>query len=144
MLFRSDSINKDGGVAIHQMWGNLGDSYRQSNAQEKILPAYQQAIETVDRDILRGNATVSDKIYRLYYYLRLSELSQQDYPRGQLKIDGAQLQAFLDSKMGPSGFVKLAQVYLLQNNVEKSRLSWQKAMHTCPGFGHFPDLVTIK
>jgi len=135
-----DSISKDGGAAIHQMWGNLGDSYRQLDLREQELAAYQRAIETVDRDILRGNAVVSDKIYRLYYYLQLNRLSDKQYPLDQLTDIDQQLQGFLTSEVGPSGFTKLAQVFLMKKNVEKSKLALQKAMDTCPGFAGYPDL----
>src|SRR5690606_39030764 len=37
---------------IHQMWGSLADSLRQSGERERAIDAYRHAIEIIERDFL--------------------------------------------------------------------------------------------
>jgi tetratricopeptide (TPR) repeat protein len=56
---------------IHEMWGNLGDAYRQTGGREAAIDAYLRAAEILERDCLRGSAPTADRAKRAYYYPRL-------------------------------------------------------------------------
>lgn len=80
-----NTIEVSGGSAIHQMWGQLANSYRRSGEMDKAIDAYHKAITLVDKDIMRSNDADEDHIYRYYYHLYLSKLAPKTYPESALK-----------------------------------------------------------
>jgi tetratricopeptide (TPR) repeat protein len=135
-----DKINIDSEAAIHQMWGNLADSYRHIGQISDSKRAYQKAIDTVDRDILRGNDAIVDRVYRLYYSIQLGILDSDKRSPSQTAKMKQQLTQYSNTELDSSGLIKLAQIFKLLGRTEQMRATLEKATHTCPGFADYPDI----
>jgi tetratricopeptide (TPR) repeat protein len=140
-----DSIEASGSGsgAIHQMWGQLGDSYRQTGEVEKATEAYLKAITLVDKDIIRNNDAVEDHVYRYYYYLYLSQLMPERYSENALDDKELLLEQSLDEKMSSGAFLKLAIIWAVHNNHKKSKQALDKATSACPGYAKYPDIKDL-
>lgn len=135
-----DSIEASGIGAIHQMWGQLGNSYRQTGEIDKATDAYFKAITIVDKDIIRNNDAVEDHVYRYYYYLYLSQLAPIKYADSALDGKELLLEQSLDKKMSSGAFLKLAVIWAIQKNDKKSKQALDKATTACPGYAKYPDI----
>lgn len=133
-------INDSETGSIHQMWGNLGDSYRQVGKLPNSVDAYLKAIKIIERDTLRGNIAVADKVYRHYYYLTLTKIDSEHFSEDVLDESSERLAEYLASDMESSAYVRLAQIHYLKKDFSTSRLALDKATTRCPGYGSFPDL----
>jgi tetratricopeptide (TPR) repeat protein len=128
---------------IHEMWGNLGDSYRQIEDREKAVDAYTRAAEIAERDYLRGTAPAADRAARAYYYTMLKGLEPNAVPDDVARtiddeIDG--IAAELDSA---TSLRRMAQTYLEREEIDKARATLDRATATCRGYADFPDLAAL-
>jgi len=139
-----DSFNQTETVGLHQMWGDLADAYRHTGKPQLAEQSYSKAIKIIERDTLRGNATLMDEIYQTYYLLTLHTLYPERYEAPQNLHSEQQIAHYLSSDLYPSCYVKLAQIQLLQENMEQARKALEKAAATCPLFIHHPDLKPLK
>lgn len=128
---------------IHEMWGNLADSYRQVGDRGAAVAAYLRAAEIAERDHLRGTAPAADRAARAYYYTMLDQLDPRTMPPKVLlgiadEIDsiGAELASAIDMR-------RLAQIYLQRGDLDMARASLRRATETCRGYARLPDLVAL-
>src|SRR5690606_13083793 len=95
---------------IHEMWGNLGDSYRQTGDRERAVAAYLRAAEIAERDYLRGTAPAADRAARAYYYTMLDRLDPGRVPPGVLGGIAGELDAIRAELASATDMRRLAQI----------------------------------
>ncbi len=128
---------------IHEMWGNLGDSYRQAGEQAKAVAAYLRAAEIAERDYLRGTAPVSDRAARAYYYTMLESLQPGIVPPEVSRRLDEQIEGLDADVTSATDLRRLAQTWLVRGNAARARESLARATSTCRGYARFPDLLTL-
>lgn len=132
-----------GEAEIHQMWGALADSLRQSAETERAIDAYRRALEIIERDFLMGNATTGDKASRTYYYHQLIALDRQPLPAAIEASMERDLEDALRSTTESYALLRLAQTALLRNNLTQARAALAKATERCECYRSYPDLKAI-
>lgn len=128
---------------IHEMWGNLGDSYRQVGDREKAVEAYLRAAEIAERDHLRGTAPIADRAARAYYYTMLESLEPGSVPPEVARTIDEQIEGIAAEVTSAADLRRLAQTWLARGNEDKARGSLERATRTCRGYARFPDLLTL-
>ena len=128
---------------IHEMWGNLGDSYRQAGEHAKAVAAYLRAAEIAERDYLRGTAPISDRAARAYYYTMLESLKPGIVPPEVSRRLDEQLEGLDAEVTSATELRRLAQTWLVRGNTARARESLARATSTCRGYARFPDLLTL-
>lgn len=137
-----DSV-ANGNPEIHEMWGNLADSYRQTGATEKSIAAYMRAAEIAERDYLRGTAPVADQAARAYYYTMLAALDSDAVPESVLRTIDDEVDAIADKLVSATGLRLMAQTYLQRGESSKARATLGRATELCRGYARFPDLAEL-
>jgi tetratricopeptide (TPR) repeat protein len=138
-----DMARAGGSAEIHQMWGALADSYRQSGERQKAIDAYVQALDIVERDFLMGNGTTGDKGARAYYYLTLSQLDPKRPPKAVKASLDRDLDEAYEASSEPTALLRVTQAWLIENNMEKARRALSKAVKRCPCYGKYPDVDAL-
>jgi tetratricopeptide (TPR) repeat protein len=138
-----DSVS-GGDPEIHEMWGNLGDSYRQAGNRERAEQAYLRAAEIAERDYLRGNAPVGDRAARAYYYTMLAALDPGLVPGAVLANIDDEIDAIAAELVSASSLRRMAQTYLERGQVDKARATLDRATATCRGYALLPDLADLR
>lgn len=153
-----ERVAASGEPEIHQMWGNLGDSYRQSEQLDLAIEAYRRAAEIVERDFLRGTATVTDRVYRAYYYtmIRAFHADPSRAEAGPAGSEGTRLAVVLDQDIvdellsveaeaaDPAAHLRLAQAWLQHGDLVRARAAMAQAMDFCVGYARMPDLAALR
>jgi tetratricopeptide (TPR) repeat protein len=129
---------------IHEMWGNLGDSYRQAGEHDEAVAAYRRAAEIAERDHLRGTAPVSDRAARAYYYTMLASLEPDAVPRDIARMIDDEIDAVAEELASATALRRMAQTYLERGNIDKARETLARATDTCRGYASYPDLVVLR
>ena len=138
-----DSI-ATGEPEIHEMWGNLGDSYRQLGRIDAAIDAYLRAAEIAERDHLRGTRPADDRASRAYYYSMLESLDADLVPATVSEQIAANLDEIDAAVVSSSGHRRMAQTWLVRREEEKARASLARATSTCRGYGDLPDLAALR
>jgi tetratricopeptide (TPR) repeat protein len=128
---------------IHQMWGSLADSFRQSGDAERAISAYRRAIEIIERDFLMGNATTGDKASRAYYYTVLLLLTPQPIPQALAASLERDLKESLDATTESYALLRLAQTALIRGDTSLARAALDKAAKRCECYLRYPDLKLL-
>ncbi len=137
-----DSI-ADGEPEIHEMWGNLGDSYRQIGNTAGAIGAYLQATKIAERDHLRGNAAIADRASRAYYYTMLRTLDRDTVADDVYNSVLNDLDDISSSVTEMSALRRLAQIWVQLGNLDKAQQTLAKVTATCPGYARMPDLAQL-
>lgn len=137
-----DSV-ANGNPEIHEMWGNLADSYRQSGDREKAIAAYVRAAEIAERDYLRGTAPVADEASRAYYYTMLGRLAPEAVPDSVLRSIDDEIDAIAAKLVSATALRRMAQTYLERDETDKARATLQQATESCHGYALYPDLAAL-
>jgi len=137
-----DSV-ANGNPEIHEMWGNLADSYRQIGEQEKAVAAYVRAAEIAERDYLRGTAPVADQAARAYYYTMLATLDPDLVPGTVLQAIDEEIDTIDAELVSASALRRMAQTYLVRGETDKARATLLRATESCRGYAKLPDLVGL-
>ena len=137
-----DSI-ASGNPEIHEMWGNLADSYRQTGNIEEAIAAYVRAAEIAERDYLRGTAPVADQSARAYYYTMLDKLDPALVPEPVLANIDEEIDAIAAKLVSASALRRMAQTYLERGDIEKARAALARATESCKGYARLPDLAPL-
>jgi tetratricopeptide (TPR) repeat protein len=138
-----DSVSS-GNPEIHEMWGNLGDAYRQSGDIDKAIAAYVRAAEIAERDHLRGNTPVGDQAARAYYYTMLAAFDPDAVPDSVLKNINDEVDAIAAELVSASSLRRMAQTYLERGEIVKARDALGRATATCKGYALLPDLAALR
>lgn len=138
-----DMARASGGAEIHQMWGSLADSLRQSGARERAIEAYVRAAEIVERDFMMNNATTGDKASRAYYYTTLMQFDGRSAPQAVVESLERDLRDALDASTESYALLRLAQTYLVRGDQALARAALDKALARCPCYASYPDLELI-
>lgn len=138
-----DSV-ANGNPEIHEMWGNLGDSYRQAGDVDKAVAAYTRAAEIAERDYLRGNTPVGDQAARAYYYTMLANLRPDAVPEEvQNNIDD-EIDTVAASLVSAASLRRMAQTYLQRGETDKALVALDRATASCKGYALLPDLASLR
>jgi tetratricopeptide (TPR) repeat protein len=137
-----DSV-ANGNPEIHEMWGNLADSYRQVGENEKAIAAYVRAAEIAERDYLRGTAPVADQAARAYYYTMLATLDPELVPESVLRTIDEEIDTIAAELVSATALRRMAQTYLVRNETDKARAILLQATESCRGYAKHPDLATL-
>lgn len=129
---------------IHEMWGNLADSYRQAGEKQAAIDAYLHAAAILERDYLRGSAPEADRAKRAYYYLRLASLAPDRVPPQTLTELRAELDEIAAAQSEAAAHRRMAEIWLLMGEEAKARQELALATTTCPGYADLPDLEALK
>lgn len=129
----------NGNPEIHEMWGNLGDSYRQSGDVESATRAYVRAAEIAERDHLRGTIPVDDQAARAYYYTVLYVLDSEAVPESVLNTIDDEIDSIAADLVSSSALRRMAQTYLLRDERAKARSTLERATESCKGYALMPD-----
>jgi tetratricopeptide (TPR) repeat protein len=129
---------------IHEMWGNLGDSYRQAGEHDEAVAAYRRAAEIAERDHLRGTAPVSDRAARAYYYTMLASLDPDAVPGDIARMIDDEIDAVAAELSSATALRRMAQTYLERGNLDKARETLARATDTCRGYASYPDIVVLR
>lgn len=138
-----DMARAAGGAEIHQMWGSLGDSYRQAGKRAEAMHAYVRALEIVERDFLTGTGGVADKAARAYYYLTLLDLDPANPPKAALASLDRDLEEVLQADAESSSLLRVSQAWLLRGDVQRARAALDKATQRCRCYADFPDVAIL-
>jgi tetratricopeptide (TPR) repeat protein len=138
-----DMARAGGNAEIHQIWGALADSYRHAGQRQKAIDAYVQALDIVERDFLMGNGTTGDKAARAYYYLMLSSLDPQRPRAAVLASLERDLEEAYEASSEPTALLRVAQAWLIEENMEKARRALAKAVERCPCYSNYPDVEVL-
>jgi tetratricopeptide (TPR) repeat protein len=132
------SFNSQTGPEIHQIWGDLGDSYRRMDQPTAAVGAYTRAIQIVDQDIAAGNATTGDRAYRAYYRIASGQT-------GAAVLDGLRkdLEELTDVTE-PGALVRVAIAWRMLGAGDKSQEVAKRASAKCPVYRNHPDLRSLK
>ncbi len=128
---------------IHEMWGNLGDSYRQIGENAEAVAAYLRAAEIAERDYLRGTAPTADRAARAYYYTMLESLDADVVSRDVADAIGSEIDAIAAELSSATALRRMAQTYLQRGDTDKAREMLARATATCRGYAKFPDLAGL-
>ncbi|MGB5353994.1 MAG: tetratricopeptide repeat protein [Woeseia sp.] len=138
-----DSV-ANGNPEIHEMWGNLADSYRQVGDTGKAIAAYVRAAEIAERDYLRGTVPVADQAARAYYYTMLAKLDASMVPRSVLSTIDDEIDSIADELVSASALRRMAQIYLERGEINKARGTLGRATESCKGYSKLPDLAPLQ
>jgi tetratricopeptide (TPR) repeat protein len=138
-----DSVSS-GNPEIHEMWGNLGDSYRQSGETDKARAAYVRAAEIAERDYLRGNAPVGDQAARAYYYTVLASLDPDAVSATVLGTIDDEIDGIAGELISASSLRRMAETYLLRGETGKALAALERATAMCRGYALLPDLAELR
>ncbi|MBX3695042.1 MAG: hypothetical protein KF790_07705 [Steroidobacteraceae bacterium] len=138
-----DMARAAGGAEIHQMWGALGDSYRQAGRREQAVTSYVRALEIVERDFLTGTGSVADKAARAYYYLTLLDLDPRNAPQAAIASLEQDLDEALDAEVESGSLVRVSQAWLLKGDAARARAALDKATRRCRCYAEFPDVARL-
>ena len=142
---RQKAINSvaNGNPEIHEMWGNLADSYRQAGDKEQALAGYMRAAEIAERDYLRGTTPMADQAARAYYYTMLDSLNPGSVPEAVLHTIDDEIDAIATELVSATALRRMAQIYLVRGDIEKARASLKRATASCRGYAKLPDLAPL-
>ncbi|MEX2258036.1 MAG: tetratricopeptide repeat protein [Woeseia sp.] len=132
-----------GAPEIHEMWGNLGDSYRQTGNSTHAVDAYLRAAEIAERDFLRGTAPAADRAARAYYYTMLSKLAPDSVPDDVMRTIDDEIDSIAADLESATALRRMAQTYLERGEAGKARASLKRATATCRGYARLPDLAAL-
>lgn len=132
-----DAYDSESGPEIHQIWGDLGDSYRRMGQATPAVEAYERAIRIVDRDFENGNATAGDRAYRAYYRVAAGHSAGSVKNQSELRADLEQVADITE----PGALVRIAIAWRLLGEREKSQQAAEHACAKCPVYKSHPDLV---
>ena len=132
-----------GNPEIHEMWGNLGDSYRQAGDKDKAIAAYVRAAEIAERDYLRGTVPVDDQAARAYYYTMLAALDADAVPASVLRVIDDEIDTIAGQLVSASALRRMAQTYLQRGEAQKARATLDRAIASCKGYAQLPDLAPL-
>ena len=128
--------NSEAGPEIHQIWGDLGDSYRRTRQPAEAIDAYARAVRIVEQDIAKGNATAGDKAFRAYYRIAAGQSGAPLPDEDELRKDLEQASTVTE----PGALVRIAIAWRLLGELDRSQQAAQRASAKCPVYQRHPDL----
>ncbi len=128
---------------IHEMWGELGDAYRQNGDTTNAVAAYLQAAQIAERDYVRGTIPVSDQASRAYYYTVLRYLDRSLVTDLVDREIAESLDGISEAQFEATGHRRMAQTWLLRGRTDRAIKSFEAASEKCPGYGQIPDLEPL-
>jgi len=133
--------NESGG--IHQMWGELGHAYRKDHQTSNAIDSYLKALKIVERDALRGNIAVADKIFNYQYKLLLTTLAPETYSKSNFNLDSAELAKLLTKETDGAALAALAHSFLIEGDMSRAKKAFDRAMSKCIVYKSHPDLISL-
>ncbi|HLU07881.1 MAG TPA: tetratricopeptide repeat protein, partial [Woeseiaceae bacterium] len=143
--FRQRAIERLGAgePEIHEMWGNLGDSFRQVGDRDNAVSAYLRAAEIAERDYLRGTAPASDRAARAWYYTILESLKPGSVPGNVIGRIDDEIDEIAADSASATELRRMAQTWLARGSPDKAREALERATETCRGYADYPDVALL-
>jgi tetratricopeptide (TPR) repeat protein len=138
---RLQAIKNAGSANVHQIWGDLADSYFAIQDWDNAAKDYQKALTIIESDMALGNTLVSDNAHQIYYLHRLSLLNKQDRELASLVAKELNNFDLAPSELGGSAQVKLAIAYFEVNKLQKAESYFRQSLKTCPMYLQHPNIV---
>jgi len=133
---RAVAAFSDAGPEIHQIWGDLGDSYRRMHQLPQAVDAYSRALRILDQDFANGNATAGDRAYRAYYRIAASQPGTPLQDEASLRQDLERAADITEA----GALVRIAVAWHLLGEQDKSIQAVKRASAKCPVYDNHPDL----
>ena len=129
-------------IAIHQVWSGLAQTYFWAGKPEQAFRYYSDALSVLERDELLGNANVNDQLHKLYYKVKLNELSPEP---AQTAVFDSEVEYFI-KKRHNLGIKKRSHLAWLANkfgyrDVSASLINDVSAV--CPVYSRSPELQSL-
>lgn len=139
-----DNLSAVGQPEIHEMWGNLADSYLQNGASAAAVTAFVKAAEIAERDVLQGIGTPADRASRGYYYTMLQQLAPERVPAAAREHIVADLDAATATALEPGPAIRLAKAWLQHERPERALRAFEQAVSSCAGYANTPELDSLR
>jgi tetratricopeptide (TPR) repeat protein len=139
-----DNLSAVGQPEIHEMWGNLADSYLQSGASAAAVTAFVKAAEIAERDVLQGIATPADRASRGYYYTMLQQMAPERVPVSAREHIVADLDTATTATLEPGPAIRLAKAWLQHERPERALRAFEQAVSSCAGYANTPELDSLR
>lgn len=141
VVYREKGVRLLGAAAspdIHQIHGALADAYRLQGAREEALHHYQNAVDIIQRDMVKQIVHHQDALALALYRARIAELKGQ-HARDELRNQVAELLAEVDlDGLSPAGNIWAAQLYFLLGRQTDAARHWAAAVESCPVYRRHP------
>lgn len=137
---KSIAIKKQPDLAIHQVWSGLAEVYLQLQKTEEALNYYGKALTLIERDELLDNVTIGDRLHKLYYQIKISQLSRSFVVSPKFKD---QVRYFINAKnnLGLKERSHLAWLSIQAESPAQGLKLWQEISETCPVYKLSPELL---
>jgi tetratricopeptide (TPR) repeat protein len=135
-----DSFSSDSGPEIHQIWGDLGDSYRRDNQPILAAQAYAKATQILAQDLAAGNATEGDKGYRAYYAVASMKASGRSLSADQKALVIRDLTEAYAADTEPGALVRIAIAWHFLGEPARAQQATARAAGKCRAYRDHPDL----
>ncbi|QIB66700.1 tetratricopeptide repeat protein [Kineobactrum salinum] len=139
-----DNLSAVGQPEIHEMWGNLADSYLHNGASAAAVRAFVKAAEIAERDVLQGIGTPADRASRGYYYTMLQQLVPEQVPVTAREHIVADMEAASATILEPGPAIRLAKAWLQHGRPERALRAFEQAVSSCAGYANTPGLDSLR
>lgn len=134
------AIKKQPEIAIHQVWSGLAEAYLRNGKLDTAYENYVKALTIIERDELLNNATFTDRLFKLYYKVKLQSIAPekllvQDYSE-QVKI-------FFEER-GQMGLKARSHLAWLAGTLDQSEAKaslLKEISSVCPVYLRSPELL---
>lgn len=127
---------------IHQIRGNMADSYRQTGKPKQAIDNYLTALRIIEKDQINRGLSTTDKVYRHYYQVMLYLLDTNKFELNKATLL-TNLTQYLHLDLDASTALRLALSFMILNQGEKAVLALQKVIAKCPGYDIYPDIQAL-
>lgn len=127
---------------IHQIQGNMADSYRQTGKTRQAIEHYLQALKIIEKDQINSALSITDKIYRHYYHAMLYQLNNNKFGLNEQSLL-TDLNQYLSLDLDASTALRLALSFITLEQNAQATLALQKVTAKCPGYEVYPDIQRL-
>lgn len=134
------AFQKQPDIAIHQAWAGLAEAHLRNGQKEAAFENYLKALTLTERDQLLNNTTVSDELHKLYYAVKLNELSPEKMPLNDFQ---SSVISFVDNKnsLGLKARSHLAWLAGKTGDLSTKQQLLDEVSSTCPVYKRSPELL---
>lgn len=134
------AIQKQPEIAIHQVWGSLGEVYLRMGSADEALRYYTEALVVTERDQLMQNANVNIDFHKFYYQTKIKQI-KHDFTITDDFVD--KVKSFFNQKnqLGLKERSHLAWLAYKAGEGEKGQILWQEISQVCPIYKRSPELL---
>ncbi len=127
---------------IHQIQGNMADSYRQTGKVRQAIDNYLTALQIIEKDQINSALSTTDKVYRHYYHAMLYQLDSDKFGLNKQGLLTT-LSQYLSLDLDASTALRLALSFIALEQNDQATLALQKVTAKCPGYEVYPDIQML-